>query len=228
MPSAARALDEPVRLLLQVPERAGGGRARLVLPVHGEPRPVRRPAPAAGVGDVELSGDVPTMIRADLGVAVGGHRWLWAFGRAEIPCGQWSPPGPRGRDPASPPGGHRLCLRDHRPIPGAEQRAAVGSDNGAAAGSRPREDCSRQASGGARLRDSPADGARSFQEGDGFWHTVCMVVVRHGLYLTTGSASASLPAAAGWHWNPNCAPAASRGPQSIEAEAMVKRPFPQK
>jgi len=67
-------IRQPIRLLLQVPERQRCACPVLVLPVQREARPVGRPATAAGFGKIEVGRNVPAMRGADLRITVdGGH-----------------------------------------------------------------------------------------------------------------------------------------------------------
>ena len=63
-PARASAFDEPVGLAARRSQKVNAARrAGLVLPVQREARAVARPAPAAGLRDVELRGDVPAVAR---------------------------------------------------------------------------------------------------------------------------------------------------------------------
>src|SRR5437870_2474825 len=61
---------QAVRRRLDVPERVGGGGARLVLPIEREARAVFRPLPAARARDVVALRDVPTEALIELVVAI--------------------------------------------------------------------------------------------------------------------------------------------------------------
>src|SRR5690242_1382234 len=66
-------IRQAIRLLLQIPERQRVTRAVLVFPVKRKARSVVRPAPAAGVRDVEIRGNVPAVRGVYFGVAIDAH-----------------------------------------------------------------------------------------------------------------------------------------------------------
>ncbi len=63
----------PVGFAVQVPERVRGSGARFVFPVQREARPIRGPAAAAGVRDIEMRRHLPSVRGMQRGVVVGGH-----------------------------------------------------------------------------------------------------------------------------------------------------------
>src|SRR5213078_1093242 len=76
---------QAVRRPLDVPERVGGGGARLVLPIEREARAVFRPLPAARARDVVALRDVPTEALIELVVAIDhGPK---EFNTAKMPIG---------------------------------------------------------------------------------------------------------------------------------------------
>ncbi len=153
-------VGQPVGLLLQVPERVRRRRAGLVLPVERKAGPVLRPAPAAGVGDVELRRDVPAVAGADFGVAVGGHGSGWRRSRRRACAG--GAPGIIAQTRAR--GNARSGAAPSSP---ANRGAAVAvHDNGIA--------CARLRGGGMA---ETTGGSHAPAE---FWHTVCMQVLQRG------------------------------------------------
>src|SRR5439155_181126 len=69
---------------LDVPERVGGGGARLVLPIEREARAVGRPLPAARARDVVALRDVPTEALIELVVAIDHRPKQFNIGKMPI------------------------------------------------------------------------------------------------------------------------------------------------
>src|SRR5947208_487485 len=69
---------------LDVPERVGGGGARLVLPIEREARAVFRPSPAARARDVVALRDLPTEALIELVVAIDHRPKQFNIGKMPI------------------------------------------------------------------------------------------------------------------------------------------------
>src|SRR5207249_570876 len=75
---------QPVCRRLDVPERVGGGGARLVLPIEREARAVFRPSPAARARDVVALRDLPTEALIELVVAIDHRPKQFNIGKMPI------------------------------------------------------------------------------------------------------------------------------------------------